>query len=295
MRLIEAIQFWNEPNNLSHWDYTLDPEWRIFSDMVLYASREVRREAPTVTQVLGGLSPLDPSFADLMRRYGVADAVDVVALHGFPLDWNLWQIDEWPNRVAEMQAAAGRPVWITEVGASSFGAEEIQLFGLQRTVDLLMPLVPKVHWYSLIDLPAHKGAITRHKESEGSAYYRHFYFGLLRSDGIPKKALSHFPPEMGLCQWIEYEDQDMVDMVCSWLPRLGVKTLRTGISWADWHRPDSVRWFDRMMAALSQFQLTVTLCFTPPSRGIVPSHTSPPQDAGEYAYFCWEVARRYAA
>ncbi len=293
--MIEAIQFWNEPNNLSHWDYTLDPEWRIFSDMVLYASREVRREAPTVTQVLGGLSPLDPSFANLMRRRGVADAVDVVALHGFPLDWNLWQIDEWPNKVAEMQAAAGRPVWITEVGASSFGAEEIQLFGLQRTADLLMPLVPRVLWYCLIDLPAHKGAITRHKETEGSAYYRHFYFGLLRQDGTPKKALSHFPPEMGLCQWIEYEDQDMVDMVCSWLPRLGVKTLRTGISWADWHRPDSVRWFDRMMAALSRFRLTVTLWFTPPSRGIVPNHTSPPQDAGEYAYFCWEVARRYAA
>jgi len=50
-----------------------------------------------------------------------------------------------------------------------------------------------------------------------------------------------------------------------------------------------------MMCRLSKFDLTVTLCFTPPSRGIVPSHTSPPQDYGEYAYFCWEVARRYAS
>jgi beta-xylosidase len=293
--LIEAIQFWNEPNNLSHWDYTLDPEWSIFADMVKYASLEVRNEAPQVTRLLGGLSPLDPDFVDLMRRQGVLDAVDVVALHGFPLDWNLWQIDEWPSKVAEMEAAAGRPVWITEVGASSFGAEEIQLFGLQRTFELLGPLVPRIHWYSLIDLPVHKGAVTRHKESEGSAYYRHFYFGLLRSDGTPKKALQHFPPEMGICQWIEFGDEGMLALVRHWLPRLGVRVLRTGISWADWHRPGAVEWFDRMMAALGDFDLTVTLCFTPPSRGIQPNHTSPPLDVGEFAYFCREVSRRYAS
>ena len=27
-RMIEAVKFWNEPNNLSHWDFQLDPEWR---------------------------------------------------------------------------------------------------------------------------------------------------------------------------------------------------------------------------------------------------------------------------
>lgn len=292
--MIEAIQFWNEPNNLSHWDYTLDPEWTTFSQMVLYASAEVRREAPGVTQVLGGLSPLDPDFAQRMRRLGVAEAVDVIALHGFPLDWNLWQIDEWPSKIAEMREASGKPVWVTEVGASSFGAEEVQLFGLKRTMELLMPLTPRIHWYSLFDLPDHRIAVTRHKESEGSAYYRHFYFGLLRSNGTPKMAMSHFPPEAGLCQWVEYGEEEMLDAICEWLPRLGVRVLRTGISWADWHRPDATVWFDHMMERLSHFDLTVTLCFTPPSRGIVASHTSPPQDVGEYAYFCWEVARRYA-
>ncbi len=120
--MIEAIQFWNEPNNLSHWDYTLDPEWTTFSQMVLYAAREVKTEAPGVTRVLGGLSPLDPDFAERMCRLGVADVVDIIALHGFPLDWNLWQIEEWPAKIAEMREAAGRPVWVTEVGASSFGA-----------------------------------------------------------------------------------------------------------------------------------------------------------------------------
>lgn len=291
--MLQAIQFWNEPNNLSHWDYTLDPEWSAFSQMVLYASREVRREAPGLTQVLGGLSPLDPNFAELMGRTGVSAAMDVIALHGFPLDWNLWRINEWPEKIRQMREITGRTIWVTEVGASSFGAEEVQLFGLQRTAELLTPLVPVIHWYSLIDLPVHKGAVTRHKESEGSAYYRHFHFGLLRSDETPKLALRHFRPDLGICQWIEYEDDDMLELVCRWLPRLGVRVLRTGISWADWHRPNSHVWFDRMMSTLSRFDLTATLCFTPPSRGIVPNHTSPPQDVGEFAYFCWEVARRY--
>lgn len=293
--MIEAIQFWNEPNNLSHWDYTLDPDWSIFSTMVRYAAAEVKAEAPGVTRMLGGLSPLDPAFAELMNRQGVSEVVDVVALHGFPLDWNLWQLEEWPAKVAEMRKAAGRPVWVTEVGASSFGAEEVQCFGLRRTSELLVGLVPRIHWYSLVDLPVAKGAITRHKESEGSAYYRHFYFGLLRSDGTPKKAFKEFSPELGICQWVDYEDEAMLDLVTTWLPRLGVKVLRTGISWADWHRSAATRWFDRMMKALDRFDLTVTLCFTPPSRGIVASHTSPPQDAGEYAYFCREVAQRYVA
>jgi hypothetical protein len=30
--------------------------------------------------------------------------VDVIAVHGFPLDWNHWQLDEWPDRLAEIQA-----------------------------------------------------------------------------------------------------------------------------------------------------------------------------------------------
>ena len=61
-------------------------------------------------------------------------AVDVVAVHGFPLDWNHWQLDEWPARIAEIQAVTALPVWISEVGVSTFGAEEVQEFGLGRSV-----------------------------------------------------------------------------------------------------------------------------------------------------------------
>ncbi|HWG83908.1 MAG TPA: hypothetical protein VNT60_00395 [Deinococcales bacterium] len=291
--MIEAIKFWNEPNNLSHWDYGIDPEWREFSDMVKLAAQAVRSARPDLTLVLGGLSPIDAEFVRRLGRHGVLDHLDVVALHGFPLDWNHWQINQWPARIAEIEAVTDLPVWVTEVGVSTFGAEEVQVFGLQRTAELLLERVERVFWYSLLDLPPTWEATTRHKESEGSSYYRHFYMGLIRADGTPKAAIEHFDPRYGICQWFHFEDHRL-DFAVEWLKRLGVRKLRTGISWADWHRPGAIEWFDRQMAALEDFDTTVTLCFTPPSRGKREHHTSPPVDIGEFAYFASQVVERYA-
>jgi beta-xylosidase len=291
--MIEAIKFWNEPNNLSHWDFQMDPEWKEFARMTCLAAEAVRQEAPELRLVLGGISPIDPHFVRLLGTYGVLDCLDVVAVHGFPLDWNHWKLDEWPDRIAEMEAVTTLPIWVTEVGVSSFGAEEVQTFGLQRTTELLADSVERVFWYSLLDLPPDWEATTRHKESEGSAYYRHFYMGLIRADGTPKPAAAHFDPRLGLCQWFHYNDHRLEDAV-SWFRRLGVKRIRTGISWGDWHRPGAVEWFDRQMGALEEFDVTVTLCFTPPSRGRRPCHTSPPAEPAEFAWFAAEVVRRYA-
>ncbi|RYY95269.1 MAG: beta-xylosidase, partial [Comamonadaceae bacterium] len=42
--MIEAVKFWNEPNNKSHWDLELDPEWKQYGHMVRLASQAVRAE-----------------------------------------------------------------------------------------------------------------------------------------------------------------------------------------------------------------------------------------------------------
>lgn len=290
--MIEAFMFWNEPNNLSHWDFQMDPEWREFARMTQLATGAVRQIAPQVRLVLGGISPIDPAFINLLQWHGALEHVDVVAVHGFPLDWNHWQIDEWPAKIAEIEAVTHLPVWVTEVGASTFGADEIQIFGLRRTRELLLGRVERTFWYSLLDLPPQWEATTRHKEAEGSAYYRHFYLGLVRADGTPKPALEHFTPDLGICQWFHFEDHRLESAV-KWLRRLKVKKLRTGLSWADWHRPGAIEWFDRQMEALAEFDLTVTLCFTPPSRGQRECYTSPPVVHEEFAEFATWVARRY--
>lgn len=294
--MIEAAMIWNEPNNKSHWDPEIDPGWVKFAEMAKLAGQAMAAECPSLPRVLGGISPIDPHFIRNLDAQGVLDCVDVVAVHGFPLDWNLWKIDEWPAKVDEIRAVTDLPVWVAEVGVSSFGAEEVQDWGLKRTAELLRRRAPRIHWYSLFDLPMAWGATTRHKEAEGSSYYRHFYMGLLREDGSPKPALETFAsltPEIGLCQWFHFEDPRL-DEAVRWMRRLGVKYLRTGISWADSFRPNAFNWFDRQMEALGEFDVTLTFCFTPEHRGIAPHHTSAPKEPQEYADFCASILRRYA-
>ena len=295
--MVEAVMLWNEPNNLSHWDFEIDPQWQAYAQLVIHASQAVAAERPRLTKCLGGISPIDPAFIQNMQGQGVLDHVDVVAVHGFPLDWNHWPIHEWPDRLADIAAVTDKPVWVSEVGVSTFGAEEVQVFGLARTADLLIGRAPRVHWYSLFDLPRAWPATTRHREAEGSSYYRHFYMGLIKEDGTPKQALSlmsEFGGELGVCQWFHFEDARLDDGV-AWLRKLGVRRLRTGLSWSDSLRPHADAWFDRQMRALDEFEVTLTFCFTPECQGIKPHHTSPPRSVDAFADFCARMTRRYAS
>ena len=262
--MVEAVVLWNEPNNLSHWNFHLDPDWARFADMVKQASHAVRGVNPYLKIVLGGVSSCDSDFLLKMAEHGVMPFVDAVGVHGFPLDWNHWQLTEWPERLREASKVAGKPVWVTEVGVSSFGAEEVQEFGLRRTIELLRGHTDRIHWYSLFDLPPSWPAETRHKEAEGSSYYRHYYLGLIDASGKPKLAAKQFPADgsVGFCQWFHFEDPRFEDAITR-MKDMGVRYLRTGLSWADYYRPNAEAWFDRQMKALESFEVALTLCFTP--------------------------------
>ena len=174
--MIEAAMIWNEPNNKSHWDPELDPEWRLFAETASAAGRAIHVENPNLTRMLGGISPIDPGFVNRMRDYGVLDHVDAVAVHGFPLDWNLWQIHEWPARINEIRAVTDKPFWVSEVGISTFGAEEVQVWGLNRTAELL---------------------IGQHPASIGTASMT------CRASGEPPRAIARprGPPTTGISTW----------------------------------------------------------------------------------------------
>ena len=75
--MIEAAMIWNEPNNKSHWDPELDPDWSIFARTAIEAARAIAAANPDVKRVLGGISPIDPHFIERMKGYGVLDHVDV--------------------------------------------------------------------------------------------------------------------------------------------------------------------------------------------------------------------------
>ena len=75
---------------------------------------------------------------------------------------------------------------------------------------------------------------------------------------------------------------------------LGVRHLRTVLSWSDLGRPGALAWFDRQMRALEPFEVTVTFCFTPEEKGVMQHYTSPPTEPAEFAEFCGTMIRRYA-
>lgn len=291
--MITSIKLWNEPNNLSHWDFLLDPGWSVFAGMVREASTAIRRVRPELPLVLGGMSPIDAGFVRAVRDQGALDEIDVLAVHGFPYDWNLWPAEEWPARIEALRSEFGLPVWVTETGVSSFVGEEMAAWGMRRTREILAG--ENVYWYTLLDLDPAREATTRHKAAEGSSYWRHFHFGLLTHDGRPKRALDAFTPELGVCQWFHFQDERTLELAVRWFEKLGVRKVRTGLSWAESHQPGAEAWFDTMMSALEPYEVCATLCFTPPSRGIRPDHTSPPVDTGEFAHFAATAAERYVA
>ena len=42
-------------------------------------------------------------------------------------------------------------------------------------------------------------------------------------------------PELGVLEWFDVGERDRVGRVADQLAALGVRHLRTGISWAEWH------------------------------------------------------------
>jgi beta-xylosidase len=297
--LIEAVMLWNEPNNLSHWDRYQDPDWALFSEMIGLAGERLKLAAPGLTRVLGGISPIDPLFIRNLFSRGLADAIDVVAVHGFPLDWNRWHVSEWPARIDRIrELSGGKPVWATEVGASSMVSEVLQAWSVDATLEQLSTCADRVFWYALMDLPERWEAVTRHRGSEGSAYYRHFRMGVYDACGQPKRAAERLSAwtgrGTGVCEWVYWQERGRFRRMLTLLREMGVRRVRTGVGWADWDRPGAIDWFDYVMRELEPFEVTLTLCFTPARAGRTPHHTSPPLHLEDFANFCETIVRRYA-
>jgi len=68
--MVEAVVLWNEPNNLSHWNFKLDPDWSLFAQMIKLSSQAIRRVNPNLKIVLGGVSSCDCDFLRLMVLQG---------------------------------------------------------------------------------------------------------------------------------------------------------------------------------------------------------------------------------
>lgn len=53
---------WNEPNNKSHWDPEIDPDWSKFAEMAKLTADAIEQANPRILRMVGGMSPIDPEF-----------------------------------------------------------------------------------------------------------------------------------------------------------------------------------------------------------------------------------------
>ncbi|MEX0654217.1 MAG: hypothetical protein WD534_18415 [Phycisphaeraceae bacterium] len=103
------------------------------------------------------------------------------------------------------------------------------------------------------------------------------------------------PPPMheklGVCQWFHYQDQPAVHRTIDAMHALGVKHLRTGVSWADFHRPDGAAWCDWQMKRLAEadLEVLVSIWHTPPSIAEGDGCASPPRRLNDYADFIAQI------
>src|SRR5918992_2382599 len=83
---LTQVELWNEPNNILDWDWRDDQHWEAFSEMVGAAAYWAQQRG--FQPVLGGPSPFDAGWLELMGTRGVLGVVSAVGLHGFPGTWD---------------------------------------------------------------------------------------------------------------------------------------------------------------------------------------------------------------
>jgi CDP-paratose 2-epimerase len=178
----EYVELWNEPNNRSEYDYLLDPSWDNFADMIRKAAYWAKQMGKKT--VLGGMSPIDPNWLQLMGSKNVLDHIDVIGIHGFPdvfdPHWNDWDdCITQVNEVCDRCAGDKKEVWITETGYSTWKHDERKQ--VENFLQILHTRATRVYWYSLTDLPGNVPTIDGHLIDA-----REYHFGMIDEDGNEK-------------------------------------------------------------------------------------------------------------
>lgn len=177
----EWVELWNEPNNLSEWDWTLDPDWWIFSEMVGGAAYWAQQRGKKT--VLGGMSPVDPNWLRLMCSRGVITYINAVGIHGFPGNWE-YSWSGWLYNVEQVRAVLDKygsqaKVWITEAGFSTWQHDEHrQLCEFVRATDAPCD---RIYWYAAHNLNPDLPTIDGFHNDQ-----REYHFGLKRTDDTSK-------------------------------------------------------------------------------------------------------------
>ncbi|MCU1325976.1 MAG: NAD-dependent epimerase/dehydratase, partial [Bryobacterales bacterium] len=100
--------------------------------------------------------------------------------------------------------------------------------------------------------------------------------------------------QIGLVEWFRPGEYERVEAVLADLKALGIRELRTRISWADWYSSEGDGWYAWLLPRLAQdVRILPSVMFTPPSLGMVPKFSSPPLVPKSYADFIDVMITRF--
>lgn len=69
---------------------------------------------------------------------------------------------------------------------------------------------------------------------------------------------------LGILEWLRPGEYERAEQVLDDLRTLGIGRLRTGLSWADWFRPEGPAWFDWLIPKVANTaELLPSLTYTP--------------------------------
>lgn len=177
----EWVELWNEPNNKIEWDFTLDYSWNKFSKMIEMAAFWAKQRGKKT--VLGGMSPIDPSWMQLMAEKGTLEHIDAIGIHGFPHTFDQ-QWDGWEENIKRVKDVLKgfdikKELWISEAGFSTWQLDEVKQY--EEFKKLISVTADRVYWYSLKDLDPKNATVGGFHLDE-----REYYFGLKKVDGTKK-------------------------------------------------------------------------------------------------------------
>jgi hypothetical protein len=188
-----AVEVWNEPNLSGFWTPRPDPAR--YAELLHGAASAVRRAAPSLPVLLGGLAPVEspsgtavPAGAFLSAVYagGGRGTFAGIGVHLYPCSPGRPDVATGLAQVRASRDGAGdaSPLWVTELGVSTTGrppcarhpeAEQAQMLADAYAQLRGAPDVRAVIVHTLIDRP-------------GPASDRESGFGVVRRDLSPKRA-----------------------------------------------------------------------------------------------------------
>lgn len=102
------------------------------------------------------------------------------------------------------------------------------------------------------------------------------------------------PRSFGIAEWFRPGDHHRVDIALDHLEALGASSLRTHLSWADYHAPGGQEWYDWLIPRLAgRIELLPCVHYTPPSLSVTGTTSGPPKRPRDLADFLDHALDRY--